>query len=67
MFILNGFAISDVIISKIDPSEIKSIVVLKDATAAEQAITKGRNVIIIDAKQEIIDDLTKQGFFKPIL
>ena len=68
LFIVNGFVIADSNFPKINPSQIQSIDVLKDATATEQFGTKGKNgVIIITAKPALIDDLTKQGILKPIL
>jgi hypothetical protein len=67
LFILNGFVIADSVFTKLDPSQIQSIEVFKDATAIERFGTKGKNgVISITAKQELIDDLTRQGLLKPI-
>jgi TonB-dependent SusC/RagA subfamily outer membrane receptor len=68
LYIINGFVLADSLISQINPSQIKSIDVLKNAAAMEKYGDKAKNgVVIITAKPEVIDELTKKGVLKPVL
>lgn len=68
LFIINGFALADSVVSQINPNQIRSIDVLKDAAATEKFGNKAKNgVVIITAKPEAIGELTKKGLLKPVL
>ncbi len=68
LFILNGYVIGDSLLAKINPHQIQSIDILKDAVAVEKYGAKAKNgVVSLTAKPEAVDELVKQGILKPIL
>jgi TonB-dependent SusC/RagA subfamily outer membrane receptor len=68
LYIINGFVLADSLVSSINPNQIKSIDVLKDAAAVEKFGERAKNgVIIITAKPEAVEELTKKGVLKPVL
>jgi len=68
LIILNGFVLTDSAFSQINPTQIQSIEVLKGASAIAKFGSKGENgAILINAKPEAIDELTKKGIIKPVL
>jgi outer membrane receptor for ferrienterochelin and colicin len=68
LYIVNGFVFADSLISQIIPNQIKSIEVLKNTAAIEKYGNKAKNgVVIITAKPEAVDELTRKGVLKPVL